>query len=92
MWLSLGIFTIEFKYNDKSNTILVKSINYLKIEPLLTKLGYQLPYDASYQAITKMASVYDQTLKKITDKMLLTTGKFHTIQLSIDFSIEGPLQ
>ncbi len=46
----------------------------MKIEPLLTKLGYQLPYDASYQAVTKMTSSYDQTLKKITDKILLTTG------------------
>lgn len=88
----LGVFTIDFKYNDKSNTILIRAISYLKIEPLLTKLGYQLPYDASYQAITKMSSTYDQTLKKTTDKMLLTTGKFHTIQLSIDFSIDGPLQ
>lgn len=92
MFNNQGIFTIDFKYDDKINSIFIQSINYLDIKPLLTKLGYQMPYDASYQAITRMSSTYDPTLKKISDKMLLTTGKFHTIELSIDFSIEGTLQ
>lgn len=83
---------LDFTYNQEDNSINVYAINRLKIEPLLTMLNYQLPYDASYQAITRMQSTYDPTLKKINDKMLLTTGKFHTIEFSVDFSLSGTLQ
>lgn len=39
--------------------------------------GYQLPYDATYQAVTRMSTSINPTLKKVTDSILLTTGKFH---------------
>lgn len=51
-----------------------------------------MPYDASYQALTQISSIYDLTLKKSTDKILLTTGKFHTIELTIDYGMDGTLQ
>jgi hypothetical protein len=85
--MTRGVFVLEFTYSQEFNNINIRAINRLKIEPLLTQLNYQMPYDATYQAITRMQSNYDPTLKKITDKMLLTTGKFHTMELMIDYSL-----
>lgn len=39
-----------------------------------------------------MNSTYDQTLKKITEHLLLTTGKFHTIQIKVEYSLDGQKQ
>lgn len=49
--------------------------------------GYQLPYDATYQAVTRMSTSINPTLKKTTDSILLTTGKFHIMELIIDYSL-----
>ncbi len=72
-----GVFVIEFTLNAKQNAITIKAMNQLKLEPLLSMYGYQLPYDATYQAITRMSTTVNPTLKKTTDSVLLTTGKFH---------------
>jgi len=50
---------------------------------LLGGLKYQLPYDATYEAITMIESVYDSNLKKTVEKVLITTSKFHTIELTL---------
>jgi hypothetical protein len=58
---------------------------------LLSPLGYQLPYDASYQALKLISKKYDQTLKKTSDTILLTTGKFHIIELKIEYTLTGDI-
>lgn len=72
-----GLFVVEFGFDAKEISITIKAQNQLKIEPLLNMYGYQLPYDATYQAVTRMSTSINPTLKKTTDSILLTTGKFH---------------
>jgi hypothetical protein len=57
----------------------------------LTKLGKTLPYDATFQGVAVLSSTYDSQLKNTKDNVLLTTGRFHTIQLEIIYDAKASI-
>ncbi len=46
-------------------------------------MGESLPYDATFQAITLISMNTNATSKRTVDKLLITTGRYHTIQMSL---------
>lgn len=71
---------MEFTHNPGKGVV-VRQLYFVSMRPMLYSLGEALPYDATFQAITLISSTTDSLLRRTTERLLITTGRYHTIQL-----------
>jgi len=89
--MTKGVFVIEFKHEPGKSDIIIIQIVYVDLKTMLAQMKQTLPYDATFQAITLMkSSTNSQSIA--TDSLLVTTGRFHTIQLSLQYSTTSLLK
>jgi len=75
-----GLLIMEFTHNPGKGVV-VKQLYFVSMKPMLNSLGETLPYDATFQAITLISTSTDSLVRRTTERLLITTGKYHTIQL-----------
>lgn len=50
---------------------------------MLNKIGMNPPYDATYQAVKVIETVYDGSLLQIKDTIVVTMGTYHTMMFEV---------
>jgi hypothetical protein len=88
--MTKGLFMVEFTHKAGKPDIIIRQIVFIDVKGLLNDLKETLPYDATFQAIALLSSTKDET-KKTTDNLLLTTGRYHTIQLAVTYGTTSAL-
>ncbi len=76
---------VEFTHKTGRPDIIIKQIVYIDLKKMLSDLKETLPYDATFQAIALISSTIDSS-KQITENLLVTTGRYNTIQLAVKYS------
>lgn len=88
--MTKGLFMVEFTHKAGRPDIVIKQIVYIDVKTLLNDLKETLPYDATFQAIALIDSTTDSA-KRTTQTLLITTGRFHTLQLSVTYNAASAL-
>ena len=52
---------------------------------MIAALDETLPYDATFQAVTLQPTNNPSSAKLSIDRLLITTGRYHTIQPALTF-------
>lgn len=86
-----GLLIMEFQHLPGRADIVVRRTYFIEIRGLLVALGETLPYDATFQAITLMGSTKNSAARTVTDRLLVTTGRYHTLQIAITFDSNSNL-
>jgi hypothetical protein len=76
---------VEFKHKAGRSDIIILQIAFINLRSMLSDLKETLPYDATYQAVSLISSILDKT-NKTTDTLLITTGRYNTFQLTVQYS------
>lgn len=84
-----GILIMEFQHIEGKSDIVVRRTYFAEIKSALVGLGETLPYDATFQAVTLISSTRNNQAKLITDRLLVTTGRYHTIQVALTFDFNS---
>jgi hypothetical protein len=83
--MTRGLFMVEFTHKASQPDIVIRQIVFIDVRSLLNELKETLPYDATFQAIALLSSSSDPAKKTTTDNLLLTTGRYHTLQLAVTY-------
>ncbi len=59
---------------------------------LLSSQYKKIPYDATYQAIKLLSSKFDPNSKQYNEKIILTTGMYHSFQIEIIYDFNGQIK
>ena len=70
---------------------MVRQITFVNIKKMLNDMQETLPYDATFQAITLLSSVADKLRGTTVDNLLITTGRYNTIQLELVWNAASKL-
>jgi hypothetical protein len=81
--MNRGLLIMYFTRALDKVGIVVRQTYFVQLRSMLQSLGESLPYDATFQAVTVLSSYTNPTSKRTTDKLLITTGRYHTIQLAL---------
>jgi len=76
---------VEFTHIAGKPDIVIKQIAFINLKDMLAQIQETLPYDATYQAVTLLRREVDAQ-KGSTDTLLVTTGRYHTLQLEISYN------
>jgi hypothetical protein len=76
---------VEFTHKTGRADIIIRQIVFIDLKKMLVDLKETLPYDATFQAIALISSTMDAS-KRVTDNLLVTTGRYNTIQLAVTYS------
>lgn len=87
-----GIFIIEFSYQKAAKKIVVKSVNFIDMPKLLSSQHKKIPYDATFQAIKLLSSKYDANGKQYNEKLIVTTGVYHSFQIELVYDLSGQIR
>jgi hypothetical protein len=89
--MTKGLFMVEFTHKAGSPDIIIRQIVFIDVKALLNDLNETLPYDATFQAIALLSSSKDTVKKTNTDNLLLTTGRYNTLQLAVTYGATSSL-
>lgn len=82
---------VEFTHKANRPDIIIKQIVFIDVKSLLKDLKETLPYDATFQAIALLSTTTDSAKNTTTQSLLLTTGRYHTLQLSVTYGATSAL-
>ena len=84
--ITRGVYVVEFTFDRENQEITILSVSFLDIPLILTQNNIIMPYDATFQAITIVSTSFSESTKIFTDKILITTGVYHTLEIDVAYS------
>ncbi len=89
--MNRGLLIMEFQHLSGKADIVVRRTYFAELKSFIVGLGETLPYDATFQAVTLIESVRNSAVQMVTDRLLITTGRYHTIQLALTYDSKSNL-
>jgi hypothetical protein len=89
--MTKGLFMVEFTHKIGRPDIIIKQIVFINVKSMLNDLKETLPYDATFQAIALISTSADSAKRTTTQNLLLTTGRYHTLQLAVTYGATSAL-
>jgi hypothetical protein len=80
-----GLLIMEFSHKFGASDITIYKTFFVELKPLIQDLNETLPYDATFQAVALQRQLSNKDGSRTIDRLLLTTGRFHTLQLALTF-------
>ena len=80
-----GLLILEFTHSPGRSAIVSRQTYLVPLRSMLSALGEALPYDATFQAVTVAWTSTELAAKKTTERLLVTTGRYHTVQLLLQY-------
>lgn len=84
-----GLLIMEFSVVSGRSDITIRRTHFVELKPLIQQLNETLPYDAVFQAVALKSSRNEGQLR--VDRLLITTGHYHTLQVAISFDADSNL-
>ena len=83
--MNRGLLLMEFSHVFGASDITIRRTYFVSLKPLIEALNETLPYDATFQAISLLSSQQRSDGKTILDRLLITTGRYHTLQVLLTY-------
>ena len=82
-----GLFVIDFTYKPGRFEINIVKTSFIDVKALLEKNNLHMPYDASFQAVTRVAYKYSPHFEQET--VLVTTKNYDNFEILLTYGEDG---